>query len=84
MSGGTTASRVPRPAPVAPSKTMVLRDKVIAMRDAYHRGQATLDQMHAAADEYIAAVTLHVREHGSPELKKKFRPPSRAYILRAL
>lgn len=56
------------------------RNNVITTRQAFGRGEATVEQLYAAADAYIAALTAYKKATGN----KKMRIPNRGYILRAL
>ena len=56
-----------------------LRDNVLTQRANYSRGLASLDDLYAAADAYIAALKAYRKASG-----KRFTIPSRAYLLRAL
>ena len=60
-----------------------LRPVVIDARRRYQHGEISLDELYRVADQYIAAVTAHAKTL-SPAIRRRFRPPSRAYILRAL
>jgi len=60
-----------------------LRPKVIEARDRFYRGEGSLDDLYLVVDQYIAAVTEHAKTL-SPVLRRRFRPPTRAYLLRAL
>lgn len=56
-----------------------LRAQAIEARQRYGRGEATLDELHAAFDAYIAGIAAHCRQQGK-------KPPklSRSYLIRAL
>lgn len=56
-----------------------LRRAAVEARQRFGRGEATIDEMHAAFDAYIAAIVGHCRKTGK-------KPPrlSRAYLVRAL
>ena len=58
---------------------MQLRAEAIAARQRFGRGEATLDELHAAFDAYIAGIVAHCRQTGK-------KPPklSRSYLIRAL
>jgi hypothetical protein len=56
------------------------RKLVIEARAQYHRGEISLHAMEAVADMYIDSLKEHAKATG----KKRFRVPSRSYILRAL
>lgn len=56
-----------------------LAEKVVETRRRYRRGEVSLDVLYAAADAYIQACVAHQRQR-----RVKFRPPSRATVLRAL
>ena len=60
-----------------------LRSEVIRTRTRYLRGEVPLDALYAAADRYIAAVIIKAKEC-APHIRRRFRPPSRAYVIRAL
>jgi len=60
-----------------------LRSEVIHARAQYQRGEMSLDSLYAVVDQYIKAVTDRAATL-SPKIRRRFRPPSRAYILRAL
>lgn len=55
------------------------RTRLQNARKAYGRGEIDIDELHAAADEYIAFLKAYRKNSG-----KKFRIPSRAYLIRAL
>lgn len=57
----------------------VLRNKLIATRMQYHNSEATIEQLFAAADDYIAALKAYKKASG-----KRFTIPSRSYLIRAL
>lgn len=56
-----------------------LRKKAIEARQRFGRGEATMDELHAAFDDYIAGIVRHCRQTGK-------KPPhlSRSYLIRAL
>lgn len=58
---------------------MQLRAQAIAARQRFGRGEATIDELHAAFDDYIAGIVQHCRQNGK-------KPPrlSRSYLIRAL
>lgn len=56
-----------------------LRDRVISLRWQHARGDATIEQLYAAADAYIEAIKAYKARTG-----KRVIIPSRAYIIRAL
>jgi hypothetical protein len=61
------------------STPMQLRAQAIAARQRFGRGEATIDELHAAFDDYIAGIVQHCRQNGK-------KPPrlSRSYLIRAL
>lgn len=58
---------------------MQLRAQAIDARQRFGRGEATIDELHAAFDAYIAGIVAHCRQKGK-------KPPklSRPYLIRAL
>ena len=60
-----------------------LRTKVITARAAYRRGEVTIQELEKAADDYIAGVVARAATL-SPKIRRRFKVPSRAYVLRAL
>ncbi len=58
---------------------MQLRAQAIDTRQRFGRGEATIDELHAAFDAYIAGIVAHCRQKGK-------KPPklSRSYLIRAL
>ncbi len=63
----------------APATPLELRRKAIEARQRFGRGEATMDELHAAFDDYIAGIVQHCRQNGK-------KPPrlSRSYLIRAL
>lgn len=59
--------------------TLDLRDKLLDARKRFGRGEITIDELNTIADEYIAAIKTYAKQSG-----KAIKPPSRAYLLRAL
>ena len=60
---------------------LTLRQQVIDARRAYRAGQVSLDELHAIADRYIESCATRFAEKWPT---RKFRKPSRGYVLRAL
>ncbi len=58
---------------------MQLRERLVEQRARYYQGGITIDQLHACADEYIAALKAYRKASG-----KRFSVPCRAYLIRAL
>lgn len=56
-----------------------LRDALIEAKKAFGRGEITVDTLYVAADAYIESIKAYAKR-----TKKKIRPPSRAYIIRAI
>lgn len=56
-----------------------LRDKVIDLIHRQHRGEATVDDLYAAADAYIAGLRAYKKRTG-----KRLTIPGRSYLIRAL
>ena len=56
-----------------------LRREAIEARQRFGRNEATIDELHAAFDAYIAGIVAHCRQKG-------MKPPklSRSYLIRAL
>lgn len=60
---------------------LALRTAVIRARTAYHRGELPLEAVYVVVDEYIAATEVKFKRLWPT---KRYRKPSRAYLLRAL
>ena len=56
-----------------------LRQNLIDKRALFMQGKITVDELYKATDEYIEALKLYRKQSG-----KKFRVPTRAYLIRAL
>jgi hypothetical protein len=56
-----------------------LRQKLIESIHAFNRSEISPDDLYAIADAYIAALKEYAKR-----TKKKFRIPSRGYLIRAL
>ena len=58
---------------------MQLRAQAIEARQRFGRGEATIDELHAAFDAYIVGIVAHCKSQGK-------KPPklSRSYLIRAL
>lgn len=56
-----------------------LRSKLIESKQAFGRGEITIEQLYAAADAYIAAIRDYAKRTG-----KRITIPSRAYLIRAV
>ena len=63
------------------SAVLTLRDRVVAERARYRLGEVTIEQVYSAVDEYTAACEAYARRRWPG---RRFRRPSRAYLLRAL
>lgn len=57
-----------------------LRTKLQDTKRRFGRGEATIDDLYAAADAYIEAIKEHKRRTGD----KKLRIPARGYLIRAI
>jgi hypothetical protein len=65
--------------PTTTPSLLDLRARVIAVRGAQQHGQASIEDLYAAADAYIAALRQYKRRTG-----RRLTIPNRAYLLRAL
>jgi hypothetical protein len=65
--------------PMINADAMALRQQVVDARAAMNQGRITLDQLYAAADQYIAFLKAYKKTSG-----KRFVIPSRGYLIRAL
>ena len=60
---------------------LALRQAVIHARRQFRAGHLTLDQLHAVVDLYVESCATRFAEKWPT---RKFRKPSRGYVLRAL
>ena len=75
------AESAERMQPASTPNVLDLRERVILTRAAYRRGEVGFEAMHRAADEYIDAMAEKAKRLWPG---RRFRKPSRSYILRAL
>lgn len=63
---------------MATTNALKLKTALQTAKAQYHQGEIDLDALYAAADAYIASLKAYRKRTG-----KKFRLPSRGYIIRA-
>jgi len=56
-----------------------LKTQLQQAKNRFHRGEISIDELYAAADAYIATLRAYRKQSG-----KKFRIPSRGYLIRAV
>ncbi len=65
--------------PVSRGEPLAARARIIDARSRYQRGEATLEDLYAAADAYIAAIRAYGKATG-----QRLPVPGRSYTIRAL